>query len=75
MWYRRLTIVISNNFDYRHCQLIHLFNHLFTVIITVINCFSVRIATGLQNVLTIAKLAAIVVITFGGFVMMGFGKT
>lgn len=47
---------------------------LLPVIITLVNCFSVRVATGLQTVLTVAKLVAIIIIIFAGFVMMGLGK-
>lgn len=47
--------------------------YLFVVVLCVINCFSVKIATGLQNVLTCAKLLALVIIILGGFVMMGQG--
>ena len=43
--------------------------------LTILNCASVRIAVILQNVLTVAKLIAIVIIIFGGFVQLALGNT
>ena len=45
----------------------------FAVLITLINCLSVKASIYLQNILTIAKLAAIVIIIIGGFVKLGQG--
>ncbi|XP_064598981.1 b(0,+)-type amino acid transporter 1-like [Liolophura sinensis] len=45
------------------------------LLIAFINCFSVKIATKVQNFFTLAKLACIGVITIGGFVMLGLGNT
>jgi L-type amino acid transporter 9 len=47
---------------------------LFAVILTILNCASVRIAIIVQNVLTVAKLVAVVIIIFGGFVQLGLGN-
>ncbi len=38
-----------------------------------INIYSVRLATIVQNVLTVAKIFALVIIVLGGFVMLGQG--
>ncbi|KAG1684577.1 b(0,+)-type amino acid transporter 1 [Nymphon striatum] len=48
----------------------------FTVIgITYINCFSVTVATKIQNVFTAAKLFAIAIIIVGGLYQMASGQT
>lgn len=43
-------------------------------LITFINCFSVKLATKVQNVFTAAKLVAIAIIIAGGLYMIGIGK-
>ncbi|ELU11785.1 hypothetical protein CAPTEDRAFT_97936 [Capitella teleta] len=45
------------------------------LMLAILNCASVRIAVIVQNVLTVAKLVAIVIIIFGGFVQLGLGHT
>ncbi|XP_062591735.1 b(0,+)-type amino acid transporter 1-like isoform X2 [Saccostrea cucullata] len=42
--------------------------------VSAVNCYSVKLATKVQNVFTVAKLLAIAVITVGGFVYMGKGE-
>ncbi|XP_061162532.1 b(0,+)-type amino acid transporter 1-like isoform X2 [Saccostrea echinata] len=42
--------------------------------VSAVNCYSVKLATKVQNVFTVAKLVAIAVITIGGFVYMGKGE-
>ncbi|CAI9719157.1 b(0,+)-type amino acid transporter 1-like [Octopus vulgaris] len=44
------------------------------VFIAFINATSVKFATKIQNVLTITKIAAIIIITVGGFYYMAIGK-
>ncbi|XP_045026991.1 b(0,+)-type amino acid transporter 1 isoform X3 [Daphnia magna] len=44
-------------------------------LITFINCFSVKLATKVQNVFTAAKLVAIAIIIAGGLYMIGIGNT
>ncbi|XP_022339568.1 b(0,+)-type amino acid transporter 1-like isoform X2 [Crassostrea virginica] len=44
------------------------------LLVSAINCFSVNMATKVQNFFTAAKLIAIAVITIGGFVYMGKGE-
>lgn len=46
----------------------------FSVLVSSINCYSVKLATKVQNFFTAAKLIAIAVITIGGFVYMGRGE-
>ena len=46
----------------------------FSVLVSAINCYSVNMATKVQNFFTAAKLIAIAVITIGGFVYMGKGE-
>ena len=43
-------------------------------LITFINCFSVKLATKVQNVFTAAKLVAIAIIIAGGLYMIGIGE-
>lgn len=43
-------------------------------LITFINCFSVKLATKVQNIFTAAKLVAIAIIIAGGLYMIGIGK-
>jgi len=45
------------------------------VTITYLNCHSVNLATGTQNVFTLAKLLAIIVIVIGGAVSLFQGQT
>lgn len=45
------------------------------LLICFINCYSVKLATKVQNFFTITKLIAIVIITIGGAVMLGKGET
>ncbi|ESO98442.1 hypothetical protein LOTGIDRAFT_159249 [Lottia gigantea] len=47
----------------------------FMIFVAAINCYSVKLATRLQNWLTASKLIAIGVITVGGFYMMATGHT
>ncbi|XP_046464185.1 b(0,+)-type amino acid transporter 1-like isoform X2 [Daphnia pulex] len=44
-------------------------------LITFINCFSVKLATKVQNIFTAAKLVAIAIIIAGGLYMIGIGNT
>lgn len=46
---------------------------LFAVILTAINCWSVKWATRIQDIFTYAKLLCIVMITIIGFVELGKG--
>lgn len=46
-----------------------------TVTITYLNCHSVSLATGTQNVFTAAKLTAIMLIVIGGFLLIFKGET
>lgn len=46
-----------------------------TGLITFINCFSVKLATKVQNIFTAAKLIAIAVIIVGGLYMICMGIT
>ena len=39
-----------------------------------INIYSVKLATVVQNVLTVTKIIALIIIILGGFVMLGKGK-
>lgn len=43
------------------------------VLLMLVNCFSVRIATSVQNFLTLAKVLALIIIVIGGFVNLGKG--
>ena len=45
-----------------------------TVLLAALNCYSVKIATNIQIIFTIAKLIAIVIIIIGGIVMLAEGK-
>jgi len=45
------------------------------VLITAINCFSVKLTNAVQVFFTVAKLAIIAAIIIGGFVMLGQGNT
>ena len=55
-------------------DIVHQICHVcFAVVIVVINCASVRLATWLQNILTIAKLLAIIIIVLVGFAQLGKG--
>jgi amino acid transporter len=47
---------------------------LFSVLISFINCYSVKLATKVQNFFTVTKLIAIAIITVGGAVMISKGK-
>ncbi|XP_076321361.1 L-type amino acid transporter sobremesa isoform X1 [Tachypleus tridentatus] len=44
-------------------------------IITFINCFSVQLATHIQNICTLAKLSAVAIIVIGGAVKLSQGHT
>ncbi|XP_021352770.1 b(0,+)-type amino acid transporter 1-like isoform X1 [Mizuhopecten yessoensis] len=44
-------------------------------VVSFINCYSVSLATKVQNVFTVTKLVAVAVITVGGFVMISRGET
>lgn len=44
-------------------------------IITFINCFSVKMATSIQNIFTAAKLLAIAIIVVGGMIKLASGNT
>lgn len=46
-----------------------------TVTITYLNCHSVSLATGTQNVFTAAKLIAIIIIVIGGLIVIFNGET
>ncbi|PKU33734.1 hypothetical protein llap_15962 [Limosa lapponica baueri] len=45
------------------------------VLLTVINCLNVRLATSIMNVFTAAKLLALLVIVVGGVVLLAKGQT
>lgn len=45
------------------------------VLITAVNCFSVKLAARIQVVFTAAKLLAIAIIIIGGIVRLGQGNT
>ena len=45
----------------------------FVGVLMFINIYSVRLATMVQNVLTVAKIIALIIIIFGGFAMLGKG--
>jgi len=45
------------------------------VLITTVNCFSVKVSNGVQVFFTIAKLAIIAAIVVGGIVMLAQGNT
>ncbi|XP_064598775.1 b(0,+)-type amino acid transporter 1-like [Liolophura sinensis] len=45
------------------------------LIITFVNCYSVKIATQVQNVFTAAKLLAVVIISIGGIYFIAAGNT
>lgn len=44
------------------------------VVILFINCYSVNLATGVQNVFTAAKLVAILIVILGGMYQLAQGK-
>lgn len=44
-------------------------------VITFINCYSVKMATSIQNIFTAAKLLAVLIIVVGGLVKLGEGNT
>lgn len=46
-----------------------------TVVITYINCYSVNLATGVQNAFTAAKLVAVFVVVAGGVFKIFQGRT
>ncbi|KAI8504398.1 b(0,+)-type amino acid transporter 1 [Branchiostoma belcheri] len=48
---------------------------LLVLLITFANCWSVKLATSIQNFFTAAKLLAVALIIIVGFVMLGFGNT
>ena len=48
---------------------------LFSVLVAFVNVFSVTLATKVQNVFTVAKLVAMLIIIVGGFVMLAQGST
>jgi len=56
-------------------QAIRLLGALTIVIITFINCYSVKLATKVQNIFTAAKLLAIVIIVIGGIIKLAQGNT
>eukprot|EP00057_Strongylocentrotus_purpuratus_P025154 XP_011679628.1 PREDICTED: b(0,+)-type amino acid transporter 1 isoform X2 [Strongylocentrotus purpuratus] len=45
------------------------------ILIVVVNCASVKLATGVQNVFTVAKLLALVIIIIVGFIQLAQGNT
>lgn len=45
------------------------------MLITLVNCYSVKATNIVQIVFTIAKLLIVVAIIIGGFVQIGFGNT
>ncbi|KAK2166808.1 hypothetical protein LSH36_35g08111 [Paralvinella palmiformis] len=45
------------------------------LIILLINSVSIKVATWIQNIFTVTKLVAVVIIVFTGFVLMGMGYT
>lgn len=47
----------------------------FPVVITYINCYSVNLATGVQNAFTAAKLVAVFVVVAGGIYKLFQGRT
>ncbi|XP_050399174.1 b(0,+)-type amino acid transporter 1 isoform X3 [Patella vulgata] len=55
--------------------LVKLVSALCLLLVAFINCYSVNLATKVQNFFTFAKLLAIVVITIGGFVKYAEGNT
>ncbi len=46
----------------------------FIVIITSINCYSVKLAARIQVIFTVAKVVALLIIIIGGIVRLGQGK-
>ncbi|CAL4110160.1 unnamed protein product [Meganyctiphanes norvegica] len=56
-------------------QAIRLLGALTIVVITFINCYSVKLATKVQNIFTAAKLLAIMIIVIGGVVKLIQGNT
>lgn len=46
----------------------------FTVLILVVNCYSVNLATCVQNVFTAAKLVAVLIIISGGMYKLAQGE-
>jgi solute carrier family 7 (L-type amino acid transporter), member 9/15 len=46
-----------------------------SVVILVINCYSVNLATGVQNVFTAAKMVAIFIIICGGMYKLAEGES
>ena len=51
----------------------HIF-HFFTGLIAFVNCYSVTAATRVQNIFTVAKLAAIAIVIGGGLYYLGLGN-
>lgn len=52
----------------------NLFEDIFLVVILYVNCYSVNLATSVQNVFTVAKLVAVLVVIVGGMYKMFEGK-
>ncbi|CAL4142536.1 unnamed protein product, partial [Meganyctiphanes norvegica] len=62
-------IVIPNIYAVKACTCF------FIIVITFINCYSVKWATKVQNIFTAAKLVAVIVIIIGGLVKLIQGNT
>jgi len=45
------------------------------IVLTILNCISVKAATRAQNVFTIAKIVALIMIIIGGFIKLSEGRT